>query len=134
MHTLVLPWITLNSSQEVMRLELLPRSLAVERAGHLGDAVNTATSYFFEHQRQNSLEDERRTDLVPVNPSVILLDAEDELDRARLAMDCLFFGVMFSNTRFQYANGTNFIQFHQAVPESRAALLASIGQCTGDAY
>lgn len=98
-----------------MGYTLLPRGEAIAAAGNFAAHVEAATSYFFESHRFESLTEEGRTDLVPVAPSVILLDDSAPLQRVATAMDGLFFATMVFNTSDRYANSANFIQFTHSV-------------------
>lgn len=102
-----------------MGYTLMPREEAIARSGDLHEQVRAATSYFFDSRRNESLEQGEPTHLVPVGPSVILLDDDAELDRVATAIDGLFIATMMNVNPYRYANATNFVQLHQTVAGGR---------------
>lgn len=112
MHAYIFPWIDLQSPITILDFEILPHRVAVAEAGPFGPALAKATSYFFENSRRASF-DNGEPELVPVAPSIILLENDSEVVRASRAADCWFLASMLDSRSDKCANSTLFIQFHQ---------------------
>lgn len=111
----ILPWLQVNETFDLMGYRLQPRAEAIMHAGDLAQELALATSYFFESYRREALDDRSGpTELVPVEPSVILLRDTDDIGHVSAAVDGLFFATMLRNSPYGYANATNFVQI--AVP------------------
>lgn len=112
----VFPWLGLDKPCSVQRFEFVPASTAAEKHPAYANALRAATSYFFDNQRVNDPFDEGApTKLVPVEPSVIVLENPEDASDAYAATLALFFAVLFDNSTHRYANGTNFREFHQSL-------------------
>lgn len=115
MQIYVLPWLQTDEGIQLMGYTLMPRATAIARSGESSEQVRMATSYFFESNRTESLVEGEPTQIVPVEPAVMLLGDDDDLTHVSSALDGLFFATMIANTPDRYANSTNFIQFHQRI-------------------
>jgi len=86
--------------------------------------VSAATSYFFESSRREALTAGAPTELVAVEPSVLLLPDASHVARAADALDGLFFATMIASNPHSYVNASNFVQFSQSVDTEESGALA----------
>ena len=70
----VFPWIDLAEPLTICGVEFLPRAVAIKRAADIGGHVEAATSYFYDHRIDGAPHLGHPLELVPLNPSVVLLD------------------------------------------------------------
>lgn len=110
----VYPWIALKAPLTVFGVEILPRAVAIERAG---DDVGAATSYFYDYLTDGVSEcDSSALKLRLVEPSVVLLDDTTTTERVERANLVWFMSVLFANNLgFRYANATVFHYFYQNI-------------------
>jgi hypothetical protein len=113
----IYPWIALKAPLTVCGVEVLPRAVAIERAGDLGDYVAAATSYFYDYL-MDSAPDFNGTPLRlrRLEPSVVFLDNTATTERVERANLVWFMSVLFANNLgFRYANATVFQHTYQSI-------------------
>ncbi len=112
---LIVPWLDLREKYIVGRVNLLPRSVAIEQAGNLRIYVEARTKMFVGSDSigRHLLHGHP---IHPQNVTVIFLDDIVDEDEARRAVNALCFATIAANDPpVSYANGTTFFHFVQSL-------------------